>query len=137
MQYSFEDAVEAIVARHPEYKAEAYGFMRQALDAASEHFHKCPSSPHLSAEELYLGACAFALDEYGPLARLVLARWGITSSKDFGAIVYNLIEAGIFGKQEGDTREQFDSLQSLAELLDAPYVLPEVASSCTPNTKLS
>ncbi len=128
MQYSFEDAVEAIIAKHPEYKADAYSFMRQALDVASEHFHKSQSSPHLSAEELYLGACAYALDEYGPLARLVLARWGITSSRDVGAVVYNLIEAGIFGKQEGDSREQFDSLQNLTELLDAPYLLPENAT---------
>ncbi len=124
MQYSFEDAVEAIIARHPEYNAEAYAFMRQALDVASEHFGKSRQSPHLSAEELYLGACAHALDEYGPLARLVLARWGIRHSKDVGAIVYNLIEAGIFGKQASDTREQFDHLQPLAELLDAPYDVP-------------
>ena len=125
MQYSFEDAVETILAHHPEYTAEAYSFMRQALDVATEQFHKESSSPHLSAEELYLGACAYALDEYGPLARLVLARWGIATSEDVGAIVYNLIEVGVFGKQEGDSPEQFDGLRSLAEILDAPYLLPE------------
>ncbi len=122
MQYSFEDAVDSILAQHPEYRAEAYSFMRQALDAASEQFHKDKDSPHLSAEELYLGACAYALEEYGPLARLVLSRWGIRHSKDFGNIVYNLIDAGIFGKQKGDSREQFDNLQNLSELLDAPYI---------------
>ncbi len=131
MQYSFEDAVESILARHPEYAADAYVFMRQALDTASEHFRKEQSSPHLSAEELYLGAAAHALEEYGPLARLVLARWGIRHSRDVGAIVYNLIEAGVFGRQEGDTREQFDELQPLTEILDAPYELPE---SFTPDS---
>ncbi len=128
MQYSFEDAVESILARHPEYSAEAYAFVRQALDAAAEHFHKDTSSAHLSAEELYLGAAAHALEEYGPLAQLVLSRWGILHSSDIGAIVYNLIEAGVFGKQEGDTREQFDALQPLSELLDAPYAAPEAPS---------
>ncbi len=122
MQYSFEDAVESILVKHPEYKAEAYSFMRQALDAASEQFQKDKESPHLSAEELYLGATAHALEEYGPLARLVLSRWGIRHSKDIGAIVYNLIEVGVFGKQEGDSREQFNNLQNLGELLDAPYI---------------
>ncbi len=129
MQYSFEDAVESILAKHPEYSAEAYSFMRQALDAASAHFQKSPASPHLSAEELYLGACAHALEEYGPLARLVLARWGIEHSRDIGHVVYNLIEVGVFGKQEGDTREQFDELRPLSELLDAPFTTPEAESS--------
>ncbi len=125
MQFSFEDAVDAILAKHPEYSAEAYTFMRQALDVASEHFHKSKESPHLSAEELYLGACAHALEEYGPLARLVLDDWGIRESSDIGAIVYHLIEVGVFGKQEGDSREQFNGLQSLEELLNAPFELPK------------
>ncbi len=134
MQYSFEDAVDAILAKHPEYAAEAYGFIRQALDVASEHFHKSKESPHLSAEELYLGACAHALEEYGPLARLVLAEWGIRESSDIGAIVYNLIEVGVFGKQEGDSREQFNRLQSLESLLNAPFELSEEEQS-TPTNK--
>ncbi len=121
MQHSFEDAIEAILVKHPEYPADAYSFMRQALDVASEQFNKSKSSPHLSAEELYQGAASHALEEYGALARHVLSRWGIHSSQDIGAIVYNLIEAGVFGKQEGDTPEQFDSLPSLEELLEEPY----------------
>ena len=125
MQYSFEDAVEGILSRHSEYPSEAYAFMRQALEVASDHFHKTEDEPHLSAEELYLGTCAHALEEYGPLARLILSRWGIQSSSDIGAIVYNLIEAGVFGRQEGDTREQFDKLRSLGEILDAPYESPD------------
>ncbi len=124
MQHSFEDAVDSILARHHEYSAEAYSFLRQALDAASEQFHKDKSSPHLTAEELYFGAAAYALEEYGPLARLVLSSWGIEESRDIGAIVYHLIEAGIFGRQDGDTQEQFDSLQDLGELLESPFISP-------------
>ncbi len=124
MQYSFEDAVESLLERHPEYDIEAYLFMRQALDFASEHFGKTRQSPHLSAEELYLGACAYALEEYGPMARLVLSRWGLCTNRDFAVIVYNLIESGVFGKQKDDSPEQFDALQPLADLLDAPYDIP-------------
>ena len=43
------------------------------------------------------------------------------SASDFGNIVYNLIEVGIFGKQKGDTREQFDELPNLSSVLNAPY----------------
>ncbi len=122
MKQSFERAVEILTERYPEYTEEAYEFMRAGLDAAADKFCKDDKSPHLSAKELYLGACAYALDEYGPLASRVLEFWGIKSASDFGNIVYNLIEVGIFGKQKGDSREQFDELPNLQEILNAPYV---------------
>ncbi len=122
MKQSFERAVEILTERYPEYTEEAYEFMRAGLDAAADKFCKDDKSPHLSAKELYLGACAYALDEYGPLASRVLEFWGIRSAGDFGNIVYNLIEVGIFGKQKGDSREQFDELPDLQEILNAPYI---------------
>lgn len=122
MPRSFEDAVDEILKRHPEYAPDAYGFMRSALDSASRRFGKTADNPHLSAEELYLGFCAAALEEYGPLAKAVLSHWNICGSGDVGAIVYNLIEVGVFGRQESDTRAQFDNLRDLTEILDEPYL---------------
>ena len=31
------------------------------------------------------------MDQFGYLARMVLSRWGIESTSDFGELVYNLI----------------------------------------------
>ena len=121
MKQSFERAVEILTERYPQYTEEAYEFMRAGLDAAADKFCKDDKSPHLSARELYLGACTYALEEYGPMAAKVLEFWGIRSASDFGNIVYNLIEVGIFGKQKGDSREQFDELPDLRLILDAPY----------------
>ena len=45
----------------------------------------------------------------------------MTESSHVGDLVYNLIEVGVFGKQEGDRREQFDGLTPVATLLNAPY----------------
>ena len=122
MPQSLEDIVDAIVAKYPEYAPDAYFFMTQALDASVKRFRKPDSDPHLSAEELYLGFCATALEEYGPMALLVLEHWGIESSKDVGELVYNLIEFGVFGRRSGDYREQFRSLPPLRKLLDEPFV---------------
>lgn len=121
MPQSFEDVVEQIVAKHPEYAPDAYFFMRQALDASVQRYRKPDSDPNLSASELYLGFCATALEEYGPLAKAVMEHWNIQRSEDVGAIVYNLIEFGVFGKQAGDRREQFCHLRSLSALLDEPF----------------
>ncbi len=122
MPQSFEDAVDIIMSKHPEYAPDAYHFMRTALDSASRRFNKTAENPHLSAEELYLGFCAALLEEYGPLAKAVAEHWGITKSADVGAIVYNLIEVGVFGRQESDTQAQFNNLRSLDGLLNEPYL---------------
>lgn len=146
MQNSFDEAVASLVERHPEYAAEAYEFTRLALDNATEHFCQDRPDKHLSAEELYMGACAYALDEYGPLAWDVLHFWGIDTARDFGNIVYYLIEAGIFGKQKGDTLEQFYHLPDMYALLHSPYmpesapeddtpaIMQELLSRLTPST---
>lgn len=122
MPQSFEAAVDTIMSTHPEYAPDAYHFMRTALDSASRRFNKTAADPHLSAEELYLGFCAALLEEYGPLAKAVTEHWGILKSADVGAIVYNLIEVGVFGRQESDTQAQFDHLRSLDVLLDEPFL---------------
>lgn len=119
---SFEAAVERLVQQYPRWKAEGYYFLRTAMDAAAERFAASRAEKHLSAEELYMSCCACALDDYGPLARLVLESWGIATCSDIGALVYNLIDAGVFSAQPGDTREQFDALPPLADVLDSPYL---------------
>lgn len=122
MPQSFEDAVDTIMSSHPEYAPDAYHFMRTALDSASRRFNKTAANPHLSAEELYLGFCAALLEEYGPLAKAVTEHWGIFQSSDVGAIVYNLIEVGVFGRQESDTQAQFDHLRRIDDILNEPYL---------------
>ena len=122
MRNSFEDAVNELTAKYPQFAPEAYEFLRAGLDYTSEHLHGEVKQVHMTAEQLYLGSCAYALQEYGPLAQKLLEMWGICTSHDFGCVVYNLIEAGIFGKQKGDTQEEFDTLPDLTTLLDAPYI---------------
>lgn len=121
MAYSFEDAVEQILQKNEDYPADAYFFIRAALDATVEKCRKPAENPHLSAEELYFGFCAYALEEYGPLALAVMEQWNIVTSTDVGNLVYNLIEVGVFGKQDGDRQDQFDNLTPIPVLLNAPY----------------
>lgn len=123
MHMTFESAVETIMWRHPEYAPDAYEFMRLALDYAVEKQPAEKKGKHLDARELYLGACAYALEQYGTMAREVLGFWGVNSASDIGDLVYNLIEVGVFGKQEGDTREQFDHLPDMEQILLAPFVV--------------
>lgn len=121
MAHSFEETVSKLVSRYDDYAPDAYDFLRQALDHSAQQFRQNSKSSHLTAEELYLGVCSLALEEYGPLAKSVLEYWGITCSEDVGEIVFRLVEAGVFGKQEDDNISQFKKLPSMASILDAPY----------------
>lgn len=122
MNNHLDDKIRFLTEKYPEYAPEAYELLRNGLEYTVENYSKGNKGAHLTAEQLYTGTCAYALMEYGPMARMVLEVWGIETSRDFGSVVYNLIEVGIFGKQKGDSREEFDNMPPLDFILDAPYV---------------
>jgi uncharacterized repeat protein (TIGR04138 family) len=52
----------------------------------------------------------FALQQFGYMAQSVLNHWGVRSTSDFGAIVFNLIEIGHMRKTAEDRLEDFDDV---------------------------
>ena len=71
--------------------------------------------------ELLIGFRDFALREFGSMAMTVLARWGIRTGEDIGAMVFQLIDAGAFGKSDEDSPEDFRDVIDLEEELLAPF----------------
>lgn len=65
------------------------------------------SEKHLTGQQLCKAARLYALDQYGFLARKVLSTWGIESTRDFGEIVFNMIEIGQMRKTRKDRKEDF------------------------------
>jgi len=51
----------------------------------------------------------------------VFDSWGIHSSKDIGNMVFNLIGAGIFGKTEKDSIEDFRNVYDFQEVFVKPF----------------
>jgi uncharacterized repeat protein (TIGR04138 family) len=90
---TFEEAVALIRAKDPRYQADAYVFVREALDQTQQSIGK-ETRAHVSGQELLEGIRAYALQRYGPMAMLLLEEWGIHSCEDFGEIVFNMIESG-------------------------------------------
>ncbi len=122
---SYAAAIGRLTRRYPQWPPAAYDFLRRAMKLAAEVFAADREEKHLSAEELYLACCMNAHNEYGPMAGLVLETWGVKTSSDIGALVYNLIAEGVFSRQKKDRKEDFDGLPDLGELLSAPYVLSD------------
>lgn len=104
------------------YKPEAYAFVRDALHVAAAKFREKDGSQHVTGQELLEGARIHALAEFGPLAHFILAEWGIERGEDIGRIVYNLIELEYFGKNEGDSIDDFAGGFDFAEAFNAPFL---------------
>lgn len=121
---TFEEAVAQILKEDPRYAAEAYHFIREALDFTTRSLKKPATGPgrHVSATELLEGIRQYVLKEYGPMAMTVLQTWGIRQCADFGQIVFNLVNKKFLGKTEDDSAHDFDRGYDFAAAFRAPFV---------------
>lgn len=105
----FQEAVEAVSREDKRYHAEAYVFLRDSLEATLKRRKKAKKEAggHVAAPELLEGFRIHALNEFGPMAITVLEYWGVRSCEDVGQMVFNLVQAGVFGKTDDDTMESF------------------------------
>lgn len=106
---AFQEAVEAVSREDRRYHPESYLFLRDSLEATIKRRKKAKTEAggHVGASELLEGFRIHALSEFGPMAMTVLDYWGVRSCEDVGQMVFNLVNAGVFGKTEEDTEESF------------------------------
>ena len=119
----FAEALDSIVASDPRYQRDAYVFLRDALDFTTKQQKKVRGATvrHVSGPELLGGVRQYALKEFGPMVMTVFDSWGIHSSEDIGNMVFNLIGAGIFGKTEDDSIEDFRNVYDFEEVFAKPF----------------
>ena len=111
----------SVVDKTP-YPVDAFFYVQRGLDYTVRQLHGdldpleeadddeddlATSSRHVSGQELCRGLRDFAIHEYGLLARTVLSRWNITSCRDFGEIVFAMVESGLMHKTDDDTLRDF------------------------------
>jgi uncharacterized repeat protein (TIGR04138 family) len=108
-------ALLTILDKDKRYDPEAYSFIMASLDYTIK---KLKRKGHVTGQELSEGVKDYCLDQFGPLARLVLEKWGIKSTNDFGEIVFNLINSGLLGKTEEDRKEDFYDRYDFKEAFD-------------------
>lgn len=104
--------IEKVLEGESKYKFEAYSFLMAALHYTVSKFDK---PRHITGTELLDGIREYAIEQYGPMAKLVLNYWGITKTIDFGHIVFALVEVGILRKQPEDKIEDFDNIYDFDE----------------------
>ncbi|HEY8666136.1 MAG TPA: Minf_1886 family protein [Tepidisphaeraceae bacterium] len=107
------------------YPIEAFAFVQRGLSYTVNKIHGREKDPqadhHVSGQDLCEGLREFALAQWGLLARTVLLRWGITSTLDFGRIVFAMVDNGLMSKTEQDTIEDFRQVFDFRNAFDANY----------------
>lgn len=121
---SFEEILEQIVAADKRYHRDAYQFVREALDHTQRAVARSAQGRlrHVTGQELLGGIRDLALEQFGPMAITVLAEWGVRSSRDFGEIVFNLVEHSLLARTERDSREDFADGLDFAEAFQKPFL---------------
>jgi uncharacterized repeat protein (TIGR04138 family) len=112
----FYQRVQQICKVNPRYKADAYEFVMQALTFSQKKFTR---AGHISGKELLEGIKDLGLELYGPMARTVFAHWGITTTSDFGQIVFIMIEQGLMRKDDRDSLDDFNNVYDFNAAFDA------------------
>jgi uncharacterized repeat protein (TIGR04138 family) len=116
MASDFEQKLEIVLNKDRRYKRDAYEFLMQALFFTQ---NKLKRKGHISGKELLEGIRDLALEQFGPMAKTVLEHWGITSSEDFGDIVFNLIDNGLLFKTQEDSKDDFKNVYDFKEAFDS------------------
>ncbi len=123
----FPRIVALICKEDTRFDKKAYDFVRLGLDHTVKEIRKKDASRtgksrHVTGPELLDGLRIYALEQFGPLTKTVLNSWGVNRCKDFGEIVFNLIEYNAFSKTENDRREDFADIYQFDDVFVKPFL---------------
>lgn len=121
-----------VVEHDGRYPLEAYRFLQEGLEFTVARIHGAANddssgiaSRHVDGIQLCLGLRDLALERWGLLAKTVLNSWGINSSRDFGQMVFVLVENDFLHKTDRDSLEHFEDVFSFADFENL-YEVPNI-----------
>ena len=89
------------------YPLPAFNFVQEGLTFTSNNVFREPDpmalqemERHVSGQELCMGLKNYALEQFGMLAPVVLRKWNINRTDDFGRIVFAMIEAELMSSSK-------------------------------------
>jgi uncharacterized repeat protein (TIGR04138 family) len=135
-----EKTLQQVVDAVGTYPVDAYLFVREGLSYTADKIHGQGDGPeaarHISGRDLCMGLREYALQKWGYLARTVLRRWNVTTTLDFGRIVFALVEYNHMQKTEDDTLLDFRQVYDFHAAFERDYRISGVADcDRTPNAE--
>jgi len=112
-------SMEQLILDDGRYPPEAYAFLHAGLAKAVHQIHGNQPVPadqrHVSGRELCLALRDLAIERWGQLAAVVLGKWRINTTRDFGNMVFLLVEAGYMKATDQDSVDDFCDVYSFDE----------------------
>ena len=118
--------IEEIAAEDGRYSPRALKFVFEGLATTIDTIGAAEAADaprHISGQELSLGLAAVARKRWGRLAAMVLGRWGLHTTRDFGEIVYLMIASGWMSSQDSDTIEDFNDVFDFTDYFETQYAI--------------
>jgi uncharacterized repeat protein (TIGR04138 family) len=116
-----DNPLDALLAKDPRFKPEAYVFVHDAL---GHTWSRLDVHRHVTGRELLDGIKDLALQRYGPMARAVLNSWGVHTTDDIGAIVFNMVNADLLSKTDEDRIDDFHAVYDFDDVFVRSYDIP-------------
>ena len=113
--------IELLAERDGRYHKEAYLFIYDALQYTVEKLGKTElpkEQRHISGRDLLYGISEYGMEQFGPFTRAVFTRWGVNTTRDFGEIVFTLVQANLMSKTDRDTIADFTDVYDFAVEFD-------------------
>ena len=123
-ELTFESTLALVLAKDSRYPRDAYLFVKDALDHTQKIVLKENKGEmrHVTGQELLIGIRDYALVQFGPMTQMVFEEWGIKRCEDFGEIVFNMVEIGLLGKTDKDSREDFGGGYNFDDAFRKPFL---------------
>ena len=117
--------------RSSTYHPNAFKFVYSALRFTQEKLgrdRRSEVSGHISGPELLDGLRKLALQHFGMLSIAVFRNWGVTSTADFGNIVFEMIESGEMRRTPHDHLNDFFGIYDFDKVFREDYTLDTSAA---------
>ena len=122
MVTDFLQEIRKITRIDTRFEPEAYTFVMETLHYYTQT-QKVKAGQHITGQMLLSGFRQYAIKCFGPMAKFTINSWGIRSTYDVGIIVYNMIDAGLMGKTETDSIDDFLDVYDFDAALKEDYSL--------------
>jgi uncharacterized repeat protein (TIGR04138 family) len=113
-----DDVLARIRSRGEPYHERAYLFILATIEFLQSRLEL---RRHVTGAELAWACRDFALQQFGLLAPVVLAHWGVHRTEDVGRIVFTLVEIGLLVTQPGDHESDFEGVYQFADAFGDSY----------------
>ena len=115
-------SIEAIAAEDGRYNAMAVKFVYEGLGVTIQKIRNDQlEERHISGDQLSRGLADLAMERWGRLARMVLNRWGVKTTRDLGEIVYLMIANNWMTAQQDDTIDDFNNVYDFESVFEKDF----------------